>query len=97
MCNCNKQDTNRSHLKIYTVMADYKAKKDVILVRNGERFILRESSEEELSYLYEDLGLISLVEKVSINKQEDEQTTKETKSGNNKKKKSSKKPKDTKD
>ena len=57
MCDCNtKKVVDLSHLKIYTIMAEYKAKKDVILIRDGERFILRESSQEELSYLYEDLG-----------------------------------------
>ena len=84
MCDCNtKKVVDLSHLKIYTVMAEYKAKKDVILIRDGERFILRESSQEELSYLYEDLGLTSLVEKLSTTKTKDEpkKATKKKKSG----------------
>jgi len=84
MCDCNaKKVVDLSHLKIYTVMAEYKAKKDVILIRDGERFILRESSQEELSYLYEDLGLTTLVEKLSTTKTKDEpkKATKKKKSG----------------
>jgi hypothetical protein len=83
MCDCEKKVVDLSHLKIYTVMAEYKAKKDVILIRDGERFILRESSQEELSYLYEDLGLTSLVEKLSTTKTKDEpkKATKKKKSG----------------
>ena len=83
MCDCEKKVVDLSHLKIYTVMAEYKAKKDVVLIRDGERFILRESSQEELSYLYEDLGLTSLVEKLSTTKTKDEpkKATKKKKSG----------------
>jgi len=83
MCDCEKKVVDLSHLKIYTVMAEYKAKKDVILIRDGERFILRESSQEELSYLYEDLGLTSLVEKLSTTKTKDEpkKAAKKKKSG----------------
>ena len=83
MCDCEKKVVDLSHLKIYTVMAEYKAKKDVILIRDGERFILRESSQEELSYLYEDLGLTTLVEKLSTTKTKDEpkKATKKKKSG----------------
>ncbi len=83
MCDCEKKVVDLSHLKIYTVMAEYKAKKDVVLIRDGERFVLRESSQEELSYLYEDLGLTSLVEKLSTTKTKDEpkKATKKKKSG----------------
>ena len=83
MCDCGKNVVDLSHLKIYTIMAEYKAKKDVVLIRDGERFILRESSQEELSYLYEDLGLTSLVEKLSTTKTKDEpkKATKKKKSG----------------
>ncbi len=83
MCDCGKNVVDLSHLKIYTIMAEYKAKKDVVLIRDGERFILRESSQEELSYLYEDLGLTTLVEKLSTTKTKDEpkKATKKKKSG----------------
>lgn len=53
-------------------MAGYKAKKDVILIRDGKTFVLRKSSQEELSHLYEDLGLTTLVEKISTTKTKDE-------------------------
>lgn len=53
-------------------MAGYKAKKDVVLIRDGKTFVLRKSSQEELSHLYEDLGLTTLVEKLSTTKTKDE-------------------------
>jgi hypothetical protein len=72
MCDCGKNVVDLSHLKIYTIMAKYKAKKNVVLIRNGKTFVLRKSSQEELSYLYEDLGLKKLVEKLSTTKTKDE-------------------------
>jgi hypothetical protein len=63
---------NYTNLNIYTLMAEYKAKKDVVLIRNGATYVLRKSSQEELAYLYEDLGLTKLVEKLSTIKTEDE-------------------------
>jgi hypothetical protein len=72
MCDCGGNIVDLSHLKVYTIMAKYKAKKDVILIRNSKTFILKESSEKELAYLYEDLGLTSLVEKLSTTKTKDE-------------------------
>lgn len=72
MCDCGKKIVDLSHLKIYTVMAGYKAKKDVVLIRDGKTFVLRKSSQEELSHLYEDLGLTTLVEKLSTTKTKDE-------------------------
>jgi len=72
MCDCSGNIVDLSHLKVYTIMAKYKAKKDAILIRNSKTFILKESSEKELAYLYEDLGLTSLVEKLSTTKTKDE-------------------------
>jgi hypothetical protein len=72
MCDCGKNVVDLSHLKIYTIMAKYKAKKNIVLIRNGKTFVLRKSSQEELSYLYEDLGLKKLVEKLSTTKTKDE-------------------------
>ena len=72
MCDCSGNIVDLSHLKVYTIMAKYKAKKDVIHIRNSKTFILKESSEKELAYLYEDLGLTSLVEKLSTTKTKDE-------------------------
>jgi len=64
-------------------MAEYKAKKDVVIIRNGATYNLKKSSQEELAYLYEDLGLTKLVEKLSTIKTEDE-PKKESKRKSNK-------------
>jgi len=67
-------------------MAEYKAKKDVVLIRNGATYVLRKSSQEELAYLYEDLGLTKLVEKLSTIKTEDEpkkESKRKSSKGNN--------------
>ena len=72
MCNCGDKVVNYKHLNIYTLMAKYKAKKEVVIIRNGETYVLKKSSQEELAYLYEDLGLTKLVEKLSTIKTEDE-------------------------
>jgi|TARA_B110000967_G_scaffold11230_1_gene11018 hypothetical protein len=84
MCDCGKNVVDLSHLKIYTIMAKYKAKKNVVLIRNGKTFVLRKSSQEELSYLYEDLGLKKLVEKLSTIKTEDEPKKESKRSSKNK-------------
>jgi len=80
MCNCGDKVVNYTHLNIYTLMAKYKAKKDVVLIRDGATYNLKKSSQEELAYLYEDLGLTKLVEKLSTIKTEDE-PKKESKRG----------------
>ena len=72
MCDCGQKVVSYTHLNIYTLMAKYKAKKDVVLIRNGSTYVLKKSSQEELSYLYEDLGLTKLVEKISTTKTKDE-------------------------
>jgi len=72
MCDCGQKVVNYTHLNIYTLMAKYKAKKEVVIIRNGETYVLKKSSQEELAYLYEDLGLTKLVEKLSTIKTEDE-------------------------
>lgn len=84
MCDCGKNVVDLSHLKIYTIMAKYKAKKNIVLIRNGKTFVLRKSSQEELSYLYEDLGLKKLVEKLSTIKTEDEPKKESKRSSKNK-------------
>ena len=84
MCDCGKNVVDLSHLKIYTIMAKYKAKKNVVLIRNGKTFVLRKSSQEELSYLYEDLGLKKLVEKLSTTKTKDEPKKESKRSSKNK-------------
>jgi len=83
MCNCEQNVVNYTKLNIYTLMAEYKAKKDVVIIRNGATYNLKKSSQEELAYLYEDLGLTKLVEKLSTIKTEDE-PKKESKRKSNK-------------
>ena len=72
MCDCGQKVVNYTHLNIYTLMAKYKAKKEVVIIRDGSTYVLKKSSQEELAYLYEDLGLTKLVEKLSTIKTEDE-------------------------
>ena len=72
MCNCGDKVVNYTHLNIYTLMAKYKANEDVVIIQNGATYNLKKSSQEELAYLYEDLGLTKLVEKLSTIKTEDE-------------------------
>ena len=84
MCNCVGNVVNYTHLNIYTLMAKYKAKKDVVLIKDGVTYNLKKSSQEELAYLYEDLGLTKLVEKLSTIKTEDEPKKESKRSSKNK-------------
>jgi len=73
MCDCGKNIVDSPHLKIYTIMAKYKAKKTSgRTYKDG--FVIRwaTATQEELAYAYEDLGLKKLVEKLSTIKTEDE-------------------------
>ena len=72
MCDCGKKVVNYTHLNIYTLMSKYKAKKHVVIIRDGATYVLKKSSQEELAYLYEDLGLTKLVEKLSTTKTDNE-------------------------
>ena len=84
MCDCGQKVVNYTHLNIYTLMAKYKAKKEVVIIRNGATYVLKKSSQEELAYLYEDLGLTKLVEKLSTIKTEDEPKKESKRSRKNK-------------
>jgi isocitrate lyase len=85
MCDCNlKKIVDLSHLKIYTVMAEYKAKlSSGSTYRGGVKINWATATQEELAYAYEDLGMTTLVEKLSTTKTKDEpaKTTKKKKSG----------------
>jgi len=73
MCDCGKNVVNLSHLKIYTIMAEYKAKKTSgRTYKDGFVIKWATATQEELAYAYEDLGLTKLVEKLSTIKTEDE-------------------------
>ena len=67
-------------------MAKYKIKNNAVLLVEGRTIVLKLSSQEELAYLYEDLGMTTLVEKLSTTKTKDE-PKKESK-GNSKNKSS---------
>ena len=72
MCDCSANIVDLSHLNIYTIMAKYKVKNNAVLLVEGKTIILKESSQKELAYLYEDLGMISFVVKLSTTKTKDE-------------------------
>ncbi len=73
MCDCGKKIVDLSHLKIYTVMAEYKAKLSSGTTYKGSfKIKWATATQEELAYAYEDLGLTTLVEKLSTTKTKDE-------------------------
>ena len=85
MCDCNdKKVVDLSHLKIYTIMAEYKAKlSSGTTYKDGFKIKWAIATQEELAYAYEDLGMTTLVEKLSTTKTKNEpkKTTKKKKSG----------------
>jgi hypothetical protein len=86
MCNCEKNTIDSQHLKIYTIMAEYKAKSSTGTIYKGDiKIKLSLATQEELAYIYEDLGLTSLVEKLSTTTKKDEpKKTSKKKSSKNK-------------
>tara|TARA_R100001126_G_scaffold102254_1_gene85510 strand:- start:56 stop:334 length:279 start_codon:yes stop_codon:yes gene_type:complete len=84
MCDCSNNIVDLSHLKIYKIMAEYKAIKKVTIY-HGANGVIRTSSatQEELAYAYEDLGATNVIEKLSTTKTKDEpkKATKKKKSG----------------
>jgi len=73
MCDCGGNIVDLSHLNIYTIMAKYKAKKSSgTLYSNGFKIKWATATQEELAYAYEELGMTSLVEKLSTTKTKDE-------------------------
>ena len=92
MCDCGKNIVNLSHLKIYTFMSEYKSNiSSGRTYKDGFRINWATASQEELAYAYEELGLTSLVEKISTTKTKDESKKAA------KKKKSSKESSDSKE
>jgi hypothetical protein len=89
MCDCNKKIVDLSHLKIYTIMATYKAKLSSGSTYKGDfKITWATATQEELAYAYEEVGLNNLIEKLTKTKDESEKTSK---------KKSSKKADSTKE
>ena len=57
MCDCNKKIVDLSHLKIYTIMATYKAKLSSGRTYKGDFSISwATATQEELAYAYEEAG-----------------------------------------
>jgi hypothetical protein len=92
MCDCSSNIVDLSHLKIYTIMAKYKATQEVTIY-HGTNGVIRTAAatQEELAYAYEDLGATNVIEKLSTTKTKDESKKA------NKDKKSSKESSDSKD
>jgi len=89
MCDCDKKIVDLSHLKIYTIMATYKAKLSSGRTYKGDFSISwATATQEELAYAYEEAGLSNLIEKITKTKDESEKISK---------KKSSKKADSTKE
>tara|TARA_B110000003_G_scaffold259538_1_gene279632 strand:- start:359 stop:628 length:270 start_codon:yes stop_codon:yes gene_type:complete len=73
MCDCGGNIVDLSHLKIYTIMAEYKAKLSVGTTYKGDfKIKWAIATQEELAYAYEDLGMTDKVEKLSTTKTKDE-------------------------
>ena len=73
MCDCGGNIVDLSHLKVYTIMAKYKAKKSSgTLYSNGFKIKWATATQEELAYAYEELGMTSRIEKLSTIKTKDE-------------------------
>jgi|TARA_R110002072_G_scaffold129166_2_gene267482 hypothetical protein len=73
MCDCGQNIVDLSHLKIYTIMAKYKAVKSSGTLYKGDvKIKWLTATQEELAYAYEELGMTSLVEKLSTTKTKDE-------------------------
>ena len=65
MCDCENNVVDLQQLKIYTIMAKYKALTSSQQFRYGERSITitQASSQEELAFVYETLGQTKFVER----------------------------------
>tara|TARA_B100001758_G_C18410252_1_gene615118 strand:+ start:1995 stop:2273 length:279 start_codon:yes stop_codon:yes gene_type:complete len=84
MCDCSNNIVDLSHLKIYTIMAKYKAIEEVTIYHGTNGVIITSAAtQEELAYAYEDLGATNVIEKLSTTKTKDEskKAAKKEKSG----------------
>jgi len=88
MCDCKKNILDSRHLKIYTIMAKYKAKLSFGTThKDGVKLKWSIATQEELAYAYEELGMTNLVEKLSTTTKKDEpKKTSKKKSSKNKSK-----------
>ena len=73
MCDCGQNIVDLSHLKIYTIMSKYKAVKSSGTLYKGDvKIKWLTATQDVLAYAYEELGMTSLVEKLSTTKTKDE-------------------------
>tara|TARA_R100001086_G_scaffold172503_1_gene94430 strand:+ start:1008 stop:1292 length:285 start_codon:yes stop_codon:yes gene_type:complete len=90
MCGCNKNVVDLQQYKIYTIMAEYKAKlSSGATSKDGYRIQWAIATQEQLAHAYEVMGFTDLVEKIEKNNtiKEDGENNKK-KSGKSKKKES---------
>ena len=83
MCDCGQKTVDLSHLKIYTIMAEYKSKlSSGTTHKSGFKITWATATQEELAYAYEDLGMTDKVEKLTTKtKDEPKKANKDKKSG----------------
>tara|TARA_A100001201_G_scaffold129863_2_gene115415 strand:+ start:295 stop:570 length:276 start_codon:yes stop_codon:yes gene_type:complete len=90
MCGCDENVVDLQKYKIYTIMAEYKAKlSSGTTYKDGYKIKWKNATQEELAHAYEIIGLTSLIEKLEKTntlKQDGEKASK--KSGKSKDKKS---------
>jgi len=63
MCECENNVVDLQQLKIYTIMAKYKSLSNKQIHAAGRIIRLSGACQEELSFVYETLGMTDLVEK----------------------------------
>ena len=80
MCDCKENLLDLSSLKIYTLMATYKALKK-LTIYHGTNSVIRtaSASQEELAYLYDVLGATDAVEKIEKTKDGSKKSKKQSK------------------
>jgi hypothetical protein len=90
MCSCNKNVVDLQQYKIYTIMAEYKAKlSSGTTYKNGYKISWKGASQEQLAHAYEVIGLTHLVEKIEkTNTIKEDGENNKKKSGKSKKKES---------
>jgi hypothetical protein len=98
MCECENNAVDLQQLKIYTIMAEYKAKlSSGTTYKDGVKIKWATATNEELAHAYEVLGLTSLVEKTEktkTRKSDDKKVSKDKKESSDSEKESSKDKKD---
>tara|TARA_R100000900_G_scaffold109669_1_gene85254 strand:- start:67 stop:351 length:285 start_codon:yes stop_codon:yes gene_type:complete len=91
MCGCNKNVVDLQQYKIYTIMAEYKAKLSSGTTYKGDyKISWKRANQEQLAHAYEVIGLTDLIEKIEkTNTIKEDGENNKKKSGKSKKKESS--------